>query len=384
MRDNRIWAPIAAAAAILLAACGGGGSDTTPAIAITSVTVMGDSLADSGTFGYKFTVQGTDSLVYPERVAASYGLVLCNHYTATSATTFVLNPTQAGCTNYAIGGGRINNYTAPTSPVSIQQQLLDASATANYATGDLLVIDGGGNDAADLVGAFLLASTDGGASYAALLGTLLPLATIGAAAAQGQSGLENVGSTYMTALADTFFATITSTTVDKGATHVTVLNMPGITKTPRFQMVLDSIAAAYGGGTTGAAARAHSESVFNGWVVAFNTELAAKFAGNTAVVVVDFYTSFNDEIANPAMYTLQNVTTPACPITGLGSDGLPTYTFSTCTSASLSATSPPTGATGGADWWKTYAFADSFHPTPYGHDLLARYISRSLVTAGWL
>ena len=46
-------------AACLLAACGGGGSDTTPASAVTSVKVAGDSLADSGTFGYKFTVQGS-------------------------------------------------------------------------------------------------------------------------------------------------------------------------------------------------------------------------------------------------------------------------------------------------------------------------------------
>lgn len=372
------------ALAAALTACGGGGSDNSTAIPISSVKVMGDSLADSGTFGFKFTVQDTGPLVYPERVAASYGVSLCNHYTATSATTFVPNPTQAGCTNYAVGGGRINNFTAPTSPVSIQQQLTDASANGNYSATDLVIIDGGGNDASDLVGAYLQASTDGGAAYAGLLGTLLPPATIGAAAAAGQSGLEAVGATYMTALADAFAATITSTTLGKGATHVALLNMPGITNTPRFQMVLDGIAQAYGGGATGAAARAHSLAVFNGWITAFNTELAAKFAGNSSVVVVDFYTSFNDEIANPAMYSLQNVTTPACPVTGTDASNLPTYTFASCTAAALSAQTPPAGATGGANWWQTYAFADSFHPTPYGHSLLARYISRALSAAGWL
>jgi len=386
MRAIRFWKPAASAAAIslLLAGCGGGGSDTTPAATITSVKVMGDSLADSGTFGFKFTVNGANSKVYPERIAASYGLTLCNVYTATSATTFVANPTQTGCTNSAIGGGRINNFTAPTSPVSIVQQLKNASAGGNYAAGDLLVIDGGANDAADLVGAFLKASTDGGASYVALLGTVLPPATINAAVGQGQGGLEAVGATYLSALADTFYATIKSTALDKGAQRVALLNIPGITDTPRFQMVLDSIAAAYGGGAAGAAARAHSESVFNGWIVAFNTEIASKFAGNANVVVVDFYASFKDEVANPSNYSLQNVKTPACPITGTGSDGLPTYTFPTCTDAALSAQTPPSGATGGADWWKSYGFADSFHPTPYGHDLLARYISRALATAGWL
>jgi phospholipase/lecithinase/hemolysin len=148
--------------------------------------------------------------------------------------------------------------------------------------------------------------------------------------------------------------------------------------------VLDSIAAAYGGGATGAAARAQSEALFKGWIVAFNTELAAKFSGNTNVVLVDFYTSFNDQVAAPAQFGLTNATVPACPITGVGSDGLPTYTFATCTDAALSAMTPPTGATGGADWWKTYAFSDSFHPTPQAHKNLAQLISRSLLQAGWL
>jgi len=101
-------------------------------------------------------------------------------------------------------------------------------------------------------------------------------------------------------------------------------------------------------------------------------------------VVVDFYTSLDDEVAHPAQYGLTNATTPACPITGTDSSGLPTYTFSTCTNTALSALTPPTGATGGVNWWKTYAFSDNFHPTPYGYQLLAQLVSKSLVFAGWL
>ncbi len=392
MRDIRSWAPFASTAlAILVAGCGGGGSDTTPAVAFTSVKVMGDSLADSGTFGFKFTVQaptvsGIDlktPRVYPELVANSYGVALCNAYTATSATSFIANPTQTGCTNYAVGGGRINNYSAPTSPASIPVQLAAASAASNYGAGDLLIIDGGGNDAADLIGAYLQASTNP-TPYLTLLGTVLPPATVNAAAAAGASGLAGVGATYLSALADKFYTSIKTSALDKGAQHVAVLNMPGITNTPRFQMVLDGIAAAYGGGTAGATARAQSEALFKSWIVAFNTELAAKFAGNANVVLVDFYTSFNNQVAAPAQFGLTNATTPACPVTGLGGDGLPTYTFATCTDAALSATPPPAGATGGADWWKTYAFSDSFHPTPQAHKNLAQLISRSLSQAGWL
>ena len=100
--------------------------------------------------------------------------------------------------------------------------------------------------------------------------------------------------------------------------------------------------------------------------------------------MVDFYTSLNDQVAHPEQFGLTNAKGTACPITGVGADGLPTYTFPTCTVAALSAMTPPTGATGGADWWKTYAFSDSFHPTPYGHQLLSQLVSRSLAQAGWL
>lgn len=369
---------------LLLAGCGGGGSDSTTAVQPSSVTVMGDSLADSGTFGYKFTVQGADSLVFPERVARSYGFTLCNFY-AFTGTTFVANTAKTGCSNFAVGGSRINNYSAPTSPQSIVQQLTTAGAAAGtYASGALLIVDGGGNDAADVIGAFLGVARGGSAAYSALLGTVLPAATVSAAFAQGQTGLETIGGTYLGAVGDKFATAIKANALDKGAQRVVVVNMPGITNTPRFQMVLDSIAASAGGGTTGAAARARYETLFKGWISAFNSALAAQFAGNSKVVVVDFYTSFNDQIAAPPQYGLQNATTPVCPATGVGADGLPTYSFPTCTDASLSATTPPAGATGGSAWWKTYGFSDSFHPTPYGHQLLSQLIARSLAQAGWL
>ncbi|HKW83560.1 MAG TPA: SGNH/GDSL hydrolase family protein [Burkholderiaceae bacterium] len=382
MRKLRSWVPLALAS-LLVAACGGGGSDGSTRVQITSVKVMGDSLADSGTFGFKFTVQGAQSFIYPERIATNYSVsTLCPFYLF-NGTTFVANPT-AGCTNYAIGGGRINNYTAPTAPLSIPQQLATAGSVAGtYKSTDLLVIDGGGNDAADLVGAYLRVPSDSGAAYSALLQTVLPSATVQAALAQGAAGFASIGGTYMTALADVFYNAIKANALDKGAQHVVVLNMPGITNTPRFQMVLDSIAAANGGGTAGATARASAEGLFNSWISAFNSELAAKFNGNSNVALVDFYTSFNDQIASPAQYLLTNVKTPACPPTGTGSDGLLTYNFSTCTDAALSATTPPAGSDGTANWWKSYAFSDSFHPTPYGHDLLARRIMKSLADAGW-
>ena len=388
----------AATAVAILAACGGGGADQTSQRAgITSIKVMGDSLSDVGVFkgiptnGRIFSVQDSASepnTDWTERIAALLGVPqLCNFfkYTGAAAAPFSLVP---GCTSYAVGGGRINNFNPQTgagaSPFSITYQLQVASSAGNYKSTDLLLIDGGGNDAADLVGAYLNAAKDGGASYAAMTGTLIPAGTLAPMLANGQAGLAQVGGTYMVALADKFYGSIKTNALDKPAERILVLNTPGITNTPRFQMVLGGIAAAYGGGATGAGARAQSEALFKSWVEAFNSRLATLVANDKRIVLVDFYTAFNDQIANPAQYGLTNVTTPACPITGMGSDGLPLYNFQTCTAAALSAMTPPAGATGGSNWWQTYAFSDGFHPTPLGYQLMSQLVAKSLATAGWL
>jgi outer membrane lipase/esterase len=384
---NRIAAASAALlGSLLVAGCGGGGAtaDTTPQVKISSVKVFGDSLQDSGTFGYKFTLQASDNAIYVERIAAAYGQTLCNFFTFTG-TTFAPNTAKTGCTNFSIGGGRIT-YTGAggaANPLNVGTQMATyAGAGGTYAATDLVIIDGGGNDSADLVGAYLNIPKDKAAAYSALLGTLLTPTQIQTALAGGATTTAQIGATYMTALADKFYGQIKTSVLDKGATHVVVLNIPDITFTPRFQMVLDSIAAASGGGTAGATARAQSQALFQGWITAYNTQLAAKVGTDERVVLIDFYRAFQDQVATPAQFGLTNVKTPACPITGVGSDGLPTYTFPTCTTTALSAT-PPAGVTG-ADWWKSYAFSDSFHPTLYGHQLTQQLIAKSLATKGWL
>jgi len=379
-------ASVALLGSLLVAGCGGGGAsaDTTPKVSFTSVKVFGDSIQDSGTFGYKFTVQSPDNLIYVERIAANYGQTLCNFFVFTG-TTFAPNTAKTGCTNYSIGGGRIT-YTGAggaANPLNVGTQMATYAAAGSFTASDLVIIDGGGNDAADLVGAYLTIPKDAAKSYSALLATLLTPAQIGAALQGGATTTAQIGATYMTALADKFAAQIKASVLDKGATHVVLMNMPDVSYTPRFQMVLDSIAAASGGGTAGATARAQSQAVFQGWMTAFNTELAAKFAGNDNVIVIDFFKAFQDQVATPAQFGLSNVKTPACPIVGVGGDGLPTYNFPACTAAALSA-APPAGVSGGADWWKSYAFSDSFHPTPYGHQLTQQLIGKALATKGWL
>lgn len=385
---------VAALAAAVLASCGGGGSEPLVSSAgITSIKVMGDSLADSGTFegndgyGRIFSVQGSESepnVIWTERTASVLGLApLCPFFGIAISADPLTPPavtTNPACSSYGVGGGRINypdSKGGEDSPLSIVMQMKTAAAVnGSYSASDLLLIDGGGNDAADLVGAYLAAAKDSGASYQALLLTLLPPATVGAVLPT-TGGPEQAGGLYMQALADKFYATIKTNALDKGAQRIALLNMPGITNTPRFQMVLASIEQA-----NGTDARNGAETLFRSWISAYNLRLSANVGSDPRVTVVDFFSSFDDQVQNPEQYMLTNVTTPACPVTGVDSDGLPEYNFQTCTATALSA-APPTGVTD-PNWWKTYAFADGFHPTPYGYQLLGQLVAKSLATAGWL
>lgn len=56
---------VAIVATACLTACGGGGNSGETKARITSVKVVGASLADSGALGYKFTVQPTGGAGLP-------------------------------------------------------------------------------------------------------------------------------------------------------------------------------------------------------------------------------------------------------------------------------------------------------------------------------
>ncbi len=358
--------------AIVLAACGGGGSD------VTAVKVAGDSLADGGTFGFKFTVQGpslNQTRIWVDHVADAADVgPLCprNQATSPDGSTVALNPNAASCTNHAVGGARINvrGTAGDATPFSVLQQLRNLGQQP-YAATDVLLVDGGGNDAADLVTAFLGAGSDGGAAYTALLLELLPAATVQAAAAAGQAGLVQAGGQYMAALADALADTLTAQALNKGARRVVVVNAPDVTRTPRFRTVLAAVAQ-----TQGEAAAQQVATIANGWVQAFNARLSQRFSGDSRVTVVDFYAALNAWLTNPAQYGLTNTTTPACPVTGTDSQGLPAYSIQICTEAVAAATVGPN--------WNTYVFSDNFHGTPRTNQLMGQIVIDALRARGWL
>ena len=44
---------------------------------------------------------------------------------------------------------------------------------------------------------------------------------------------------------------------------------------------------------------------------------------------------------------------------------------------------PPAGVAGGSSWWTKYLYSDSFHPTPYGHELLAEQVRTAVRNKRW-
>lgn len=364
--------------AVGIAACGGNDS-LPPKASINKVYVMGDSLADVGTFGgIKFTVQDpvkpSNSLIWPQLIANNFGLdggAQCNFY-AFTGTTFAPNPT-AGCTNYAIGGGRVRVKDADggaQNPLTVGTQMAARALAGDYNSNDLVLIVGGGNDAADLTTAVLQAGADptnaGGkitALQTLLTQQLTPLQT-GTLLAADPSGAA-AGNAYMTALANTFFNDVRTKVLDKKATHVAILNMPDITITPLLQATLSTMPTPQANGV---------QALVRTWISTFNTQLKTNIANDPRIALVDFYTDFQDEVSKPADYGLANATTPVCTVVKSAAFG-----YFPCFSTELDAIPGKT-----AGWWKNYAFSDGFHPTPFAHGLMAASVSRALARAGWL
>ena len=106
-------------AVVILVACGGGAgssssspsasaADAPSAPGTPSVKVVGDSLSDSGTFGYKFTVQGkvgAPAQIWTDHVATAVAAApLCPRYDHMLKP----NPSATACTSFAVGGAGIN------------------------------------------------------------------------------------------------------------------------------------------------------------------------------------------------------------------------------------------------------------------------------------
>jgi phospholipase/lecithinase/hemolysin len=149
----------------------------------------------------------------------------------------------------------------------------------------------------------------------------------------------------------------------QGAKRVVVVNLPDVSKTP---YALSTISGSDNS----------TQQLVLAMTTAFNTTLQAGLAGTTGVLFVDAFSENQRQIANPTHYGLTNVTAMACNLdTGVNTLG-----------SSLTCKANKAGIPGNliAGDTSRYLFADSVHPTPYGQKLLAQYVTKAMVIAGWL
>lgn len=354
---------IATAALIagLLAACGGGGDgNQSPRASYSRLVVFGDSLSDVGTYrtagvasigGGKFTVNGGDDRIWVERLAAQLGVAApCPAQTGLEASgpfaglaAPIVN--VAGCYGYAQGGSRVTNPVGPynkallglgsndgylgqiTDPLINQFQR--HLAAGGYSGNELVVLLAGGNDIFMNL-ATLQATVGAGGDPVA--------AATAAVTAMGVAGAE-------------LAAYVGNFVVGQGARRVVVVNLPDVSLTP--------FAASLG---------AQTQGLILTMSQTFNAQLAAGLANVPNVLQVDAFTQSQSQAASPSQYGVSNGAATACDLAlaTLGSLG--------CSVATLLANTDVS----------RYQYADTVHPTPYGHQLLAQYVAVQMIQAGWL
>ena len=375
------------ALAAMLGACGDGNGPHTSA-----VRVAGDSLNDSGTFGFKATVQGSslaDTLIWTDHVADAVGVApLCPRYVASDPAAapddvrLDSRPDAARCTSHGVMRARINvpdgTLGGDLSPFSIRQQLKDLATASSYGPEELLLVDGGGNDVADLLRYFLAFSLElqlplapAETSFYKLLAEhgIIPDAA-------DELHLAAAGGRYMQALADRLADDLATFAIDKGARRVVVLNIPQVTKTPYLKAMQARLTQ-----ISGAQEASRVMSMVDDWIRAFNLRLQSRFTKESRVAVVDFYTRFGLWVDSPADFGFTDSSGIACPPEAgkFDSLGLPVYLLANCQAARLSASHPDD-----PDWWTTHVFSDDFHGSPMTNRLMADLVLHKLRERGWL
>jgi phospholipase/lecithinase/hemolysin len=139
--------------------------------------------------------------------------------------------------------------------------------------------------------------------------------------------------------------------VGKGANYVVVNNLPDVASTP-----------------SGKGQAASTQTLIAAMVDAFNSQLKAGVSAEAKVLYVDLFSVSHDQVANPGVYGLTNVTTPACGPNALGTTSLVCNSTNTLSGVDVS----------------HYMFADDIHPTPYEYSLVARYVAEQMMVKGWL
>ena len=330
-----------------------GDHDKHSKVKFSSQISFGDSLSDVGTYavgtvaalgGGQFTINSPGVKNWTALMAAQFGLARpCAAQTGLDgdpALGFSVLPPlhHSGCTNYAQGGARVSH------PIGIGHK---ATGGDNARLGLLTVpiaqqiqnhlnVSGGTFKDDEIV--FLMAGAND---------VLFQLGLLQAGVTNPTTAISSVA-----LAASQLVSTIKTQVVGNGAKYVVVLNIPNIAITPL-------------GNSFDPAVRGLVDIMVN----TFNTLLKNGLAVNEPVLYVDSYSDSYNQFVNPAAYGLSNVTDTSCDFSPAKN---PLASSLVCNQYNLIP-----GVS------NTYLFADSVHPTPYGHSLIARLVKEEMRNKGW-
>jgi outer membrane lipase/esterase len=358
-------------AAIVVAACGGGGAgDQTPKVSFSSMVNFGDSLSDVGSYkvgsvaalgGGKYTINGANAFNWTEILAQTYNLPApCSAQVGLdgqgpNAVPSVFNLT---CFGYGQGGARVTNPVGPgnkllgggnallgqlTVPIKTQMtnHLANPGVNGKYKGTELVTVMAGGNDL------FVQVAT--------ITPTIAKLVSFGQPLSVAQTTAITSATFEMGKAGEELAGYIKTLVLGNGAKYVVVVNIPKVSKTPYAL-----------------AQTPENQALVDSLTKAFNTKLKAGLDG-TGVVLADAYAESSTQAINPGPYGLTNVTERGCDINNLGGTAL------VC-----NASNTKKDATGKPIDVSHYQYADDVHPTPFGYELLAKFVQSEMVKAGLL
>lgn len=419
---------------MILVGCGGGGSDVPGKPQFTALVSFGDSLSDVGTYqagtvaalgGGQFTINAASSVKAstPTNWTEFTSLSLNLGMPCAAETGLNGDPAQGFsvpvvdhplCTNYAQGGARVTNPVGPgnaalgganatlgalTVPVVTQISHFLGAHGGSFTGHEIVTVMAGANDLLmQLAGLSAGATAAGTAAVTAAITAQVPLeiaagrctsaqattvcvtsaqATLGAAALQTIGN--NAANAYLLptgpAVASAVTAIETAATdlvgyvntqiLANGAKYVIVINMPDVKDTPDGQS--QDVA---------------TQGLIDALVNTFNSTLKAGVDSmpQANVLYVDEYAAIKDSVANPTKYNLTNVSGTACDlrpydaVTNPNPYANPLGSSLVCNANNLTA---------GVSATDHYLFADTVHPTPYGHLLAATNVLGAMTNKGW-
>lgn len=253
---------------LILAGCGGGTHDDSAMQGrVAAMVSFGDSLSDVGSYavgtvkklgGGRYTVNGPDAKNWTELIAARLNLPApCAARTGLDGDATpgfgIATTDHPECTNYAQGGARVTNPVGPgnkalgggnallgqlTNPMIDQINRHLTSTGGSFKGTELVTVFAGGNDTfanlTPLADGASAAGSAAGVETAAAPGAtpeIIRAATDAATLAYTQANAP-VAVAAMATAANQLGGYVNNLMLAKGATHVTVVNLPDVSLSP--------------------------------------------------------------------------------------------------------------------------------------------------------